>query len=313
MKKDISISVIIPTYKPDDIFLELLEKLSKQSQSIEKIVIINTIAGEFPESQVKSYENVEVHHIKEEDFNHGASRNLGASFCDTDIIAFMTQDAKPRDDKLIENLIKSLANDIDKESECVAASYARQLPTSDCNFIESYTRSFNYGEVSMIKSREDLEQMGIKTFFCSNVCAAYRRDIWVKRGGFVNRTIFNEDMIYAGFLINDNYKIAYEASAVVIHSHNYTNIQQFKRNFDLAVSQTDYPEVFLDISSEGEGIKLVKRTIMYLTSEKKAYLIPMLIITSAFKYIGYFLGKRYKKLPLRLILACTMSRRYWKN
>ena len=38
--------------------------------------------------------------------------------------------------------------------------------------------------------------------------------------------------------------IAYEAEARVLHSHNYTNMQQLRRNFDLGVSQAEHPEVF---------------------------------------------------------------------
>ena len=37
--------------------------------------------------------------------------------------------------------------------------------------------------------------------------------------------------------------IAYVAEARVVHSHNYTNRQQLHRNFDLAVSQADHPEI----------------------------------------------------------------------
>ena len=58
------------------------------------------------------------------------------------------------------------------------------------------------------------------------------------------RTIFNEDMIYAGNLIQAGYGIAYAADAKVIHSHNYSCMQQFHRNFDLGVSQAEHPEIF---------------------------------------------------------------------
>ena len=49
--------------------------------------------------------------------------------------------------------------------------------------------------------------------------------------------------------------VAYCAEAVVLHSHNYTGIQQFKRNFDLGVSQADHPEIFQAARSESEGIR----------------------------------------------------------
>lgn len=102
-------------------------------------------------------------------------------------------------------------------------------------------------------------RLGIKTYFCSNVCAAYKRDIFEQLGGFVNHTIFNEDMIYAAGVIQAGYAIAYAADAKVIHSHNYSGWQQFTRNFDLGVSHVQYPAVFDGVPPEGEGMKLVKR------------------------------------------------------
>ncbi len=71
--------------------------------------------------------------------------------------------------------------------------------------------------------------------------------------------MFNEDMIYAGRVIEAEYTVAYVAEAGVIHSQNYTNKQQFYRDFDLAVSQVQYPELFVKYPSEGEGMLLVKK------------------------------------------------------
>ena len=88
------------------------------------------------------------------------------------------------------------------------------------HFIERYIRSFNYPKHSKTKALEDLEKMGIKTFFCSDVCATYRKSVYEKLGGFVDKTIFNEDMIMAAAMIRAEYNIAYVAEAKVIHSHN---------------------------------------------------------------------------------------------
>ncbi len=74
-------------------------------------------------------------------------------------------------------------------------------------------------------------------------------------------------MIFAGkAVLQDDYAIAYVAEARVIHSHNYGCAAQFHRNFDLAVSQADHPEVFAGIHSEGEGIRLVRQTARYLVN-----------------------------------------------
>ena len=191
--------------------------------------------------------------------------------------------------------------------------YARQLPDKDCRMVECYTRSFNYPQESRIKTIEDVDKLGIKTFFCSNVCAAYKKSVYKELGGFVPRAIFNEDMILAGTMIKAGYGIAYAADAKVIHSHNYSGRQQFHRNFDLAVSQKDHPEIFAGISSESEGIRLVISTVKYLLKNKKGMEIPGLIVQSGCKFLGYKLGLHYEKLPEWLVLRCTMNKTYWKS
>ena len=255
----------------------------------------------------KRVDRVKIHRILPEEFDHGGTRNLGAEMSDAEILVYMTQDAMPADQFLIERLLYGFSY------ENVAAVYARQLPAADCQFIERYTREFNYPKTSRLKSKEDLSKLGIKTYFCSNVCAAYQKDVYERLGGFVRKTIFNEDMILAGRMIQAGWKIYYAAYAKVIHSHNYNCRQQFHRNFDLAVSQADHPEIFEGVPSEGEGIRLVKDTAKYLLKSGRPWLLVSLVCKSGWKYIGYKLGKNYKKLPRWLILKCTMNPRYWRE
>lgn len=55
--------------------------------------------------------------------------------------------------------------------------------------MEQYTRQFNYPEESRVKWLADLPELGIKTYFCSNVCAMYRRELYLQLGGFVQKAI----------------------------------------------------------------------------------------------------------------------------
>lgn len=302
------IDVIIPTYKPGKEFEKLIGRLQKQEYPIHKIIIINTRTDIFPEELDRSNYEIEITHIEPDQFDHGGTRNMGAGMSDADIVVYMTQDAIPVDEKLIGTFAK-----IFEENPDIGIAYGRQLPREECNIIERYTRRFNYPEKSLIKTKEDLPKLGIKTFFCSDVCAAYRRNYLLSAGGFEDPTIFNEDMIFAGKRIYAGDKVAYVAEAKVIHSHNYTGRQQFHRNFDLAVSQAQHPEVFEGVPSEGEGIRMVKATAKYLVRNGYPWKVFMLVYQSGCKYIGYFLGKRYEKLPMWLILKCTSSRKYWKN
>ena len=164
-----------------------------------------------------------------------------------------------------------------------------------------------------MKTKADLSELGVKTFFCSDVCAAYDRVIYNELGGFPRPAIFNEDMIFTGRLIEAGYGVAYAADAKVIHSHNYSGRQQFHRNFDLGVSQAGHSELFSRYSSEGEGISLVKQTAAYSCRMGRPWLLFPLVWKIACKYAGYFLGKRYDKLPGWMVRTCTMNREYWDN
>ena len=307
--------------------MRLLKAIKKQSVQPKKIIVMNTdssfwnplfeIADQArnDEDQARNDNDqargddakMEVVHITKEEFDHGGTRDRAARMADTDIILYMTQDVALESNDVFANMIKYF------ERQDVKAVYARQLPQSDCKTIESYTRSFNYPAQSMIKGKADLGKLGIKTYFCSNVCAAYDRKTYLELGGFAKKTIFNEDMIYAGKLVQSGYRIAYAANARVVHSHNYSDMEQLRRNFDLAVSQVDNPDVFAGVKSEGEGIKLVKQTCKYLWQIHKPWLIIKLFVTSAFKYKGYWLGKHYKMLPKGLIMKLTMNKKFWEN
>lgn len=307
MKKIRSVDILIPTYRPGPELTQLLRRLAEQHYPIHQVRIVNTEEGCWDPEFEKAYPGCRVTHIAREDFDHGGTRHQMAEESQAEILIFMTQDALPADWDLVGNLVAAF------DTEGVRAAYARQLARSDCSFLETYTRDFNYPSVSRVKTREDLPNLGIKTFFCSNVCAAYDRRTYLELGGFCRHTIFNEDMIFAGGLILAGYSIAYEARARVIHSHNYSGRQQFHRNFDLAVSQADHPEIFESYPSEGEGIRLVKQTAAYACRKGRPWLLFPLFWQSACKYAGYFLGKRYRRLPGWLIARCTMSPAYWKK
>ena len=302
-----TVDVIIPAYHPGKEFATLIKRLEKQSVPIHRIIVMNTEESMWNKEWEKLSDAMEVHHLTKEEFDHGGTRARAAELSDSDVMVFMTQDAMPADRELLAELLKAL-----DQEENIAAAYARQLPNAECSFVERYTRAFNYPDTSLVKTKADLDKYGIKTFFCSNVCAAYKKDIYEKQGGFVRRTIFNEDMIYAGGLIQAGYGIAYAAEARVIHSHNYNCMQQFHRNFDLGVSQAEHPEIFEGVPSEGEGMRLVKKTLAYLIHSGRIWLIPGFVLQCAGKYAGYLAVKKFRKLPRKFILWCTMSPNYWK-
>ena len=300
------VDVIIPVYHPEKEFEKIIARLEKQTYGIRQIHLIHTKDGQSLNNLTEKYDNISVTEIEPEAFDHAATRDFGIRKSEADIVICMTQDACPDNDRLIEELVHSL------EREHTAVAYARQLPRKESTILERYTRQFNYPAESREKTRADLSSLGIKTYFCSDVCAAYNREKYIENGGFVKKAIFNEDMLYAAKAIQNGQSVYYNADARVIHSHNYNFLQQFHRNFDMAVSQAEHPEVFEGISSEKEGMKLVKNTVKYLIGQGKPWLIWKLFTDCAAKYSGYLLGKKYRKLPKKIILKCTMNPRYWR-
>ncbi|MBQ8816118.1 MAG: glycosyltransferase [Lachnospiraceae bacterium] len=305
-----TVDVLIPTYKPGKEFVNLVQLLLKQTVEIRKIIIMNTEEQYFErlmidQPAITQIPKLEVHHVSGKEFDHGGTRHKGMQYSGADICICMTQDAVPYDEHLVENLIAPLSD------TGVAVSYARQLPKADAGPLEQFSRSFNYPAESKCKTAADIESMGIKAFFCSDVCAAYNRDTYMKLGGFIRRTIFNEDMIFAAGALKAGYHVYYAAEAKVLHSHEYGFVQQLRRNFDLGVSQADHPEVFSGISSEKEGKRMVMTACRHFIAIGKPWEIFHLVMQSGAKYIGYFLGKHYKKIPKCWIKRITTSQGYW--
>lgn len=311
MKEKEEVDIIIPVYRPDEKLEMLIDKIKEQTIQPAHVFFMQTLMGTQEDDEIKerlmTLPVAEVIPIEKKDFDHGGTRNRGAALSNAPFMLFMTQDAVPVDDHLIESLLDAMRDN------SVVTAYGRQLPDETVGYIEHYTRQFNYPDASRTKDRSDLPELGIKTYFCSNVCALYRRSAYEELGGFVRHTIFNEDMIMAAHVIEAGYKIAYVAEAQVVHAHRYSYRQQFTRNFDLAVSQRQYREIFDGIKSESEGIRLVKETVKYLLRNGKWYLVPDLIFQSGFKFLGYCFGKKYEKLPLWMVRKMSMNKSYWRD
>lgn len=301
-------------------------------------------AREFTEK----FSQISAVHFPKSEFDHGGTRNRAAELLGTDYYLFMTQDAMPADRELVASLLAAFRSEGTGDGESdgdgsgsgeknagkflaeefredrsetsdlqgehpVAAAYARQLPSEDSSILEVFARRFNYPPESVKKTMRDIPQMGVRTYFCSDVCAMWRADVFQAVGPFDSPIIFNEDMVLAGKLVKQGYAVVYDAGARVRHSHNYSAMQQFHRNFDLGVSQTDHPEVFAAVSSQSEGVRYVKEAMRYLLKKGRPLMIGALIWQSGWKYLGYRLGRDYQKLPRRMVLSCTSDKGYWER
>ncbi len=309
-----NVDVVIPVYKPDKKLQMVISRLMGQTIVPSNIFLIHTRSSEddwhteqlLQEVQTE-YSVVQVVSIAQEEFDHGGTRDMAMHLCKSQYVLMMTQDAMPKNGKLIETLRNA-------QGEKISVVFARQEPAKDCRIIERYTRTFNYpAESHSAMEKAAQTNNGIKSIFCSDVCAMYDRIAYEEVGGFPGKVIFNEDEIFAAKSLKAGYDIRYEAQAVVIHSHNYNGVQYFKRYFDLGVSQADFSYIFNEYHAEDEGIRLVKQTFRYLMKRKSYFDIPVLFYHSGMKLIGMKLGKMYRKLPDKIIMKCTSNKAYWKR
>lgn len=301
-----SISVIIPTLNAEKYIFSLLTNIWAQNLKPSEILVIDSSSDDNTRTIAESL-NARVITINREAFDHGGTRNYAVKRTYGDIIILMTQDALPLDRYFIENLITPLGYD------SVPLSYGRQVPRDDADPIESFVRKYNYPEESIIKDLHQIPALGIKAFFCSNVCSAIRRSEFEEIGGFPENIIMNEDMILAAKLILKGYKVAYQSSAKVFHSHNYSLKEQFQRYFDIGVSINRNRWLMKNISTESEGIKLLKEQTKYLIVEKKLPFVIYGFLQAMVKYSGYRLGLAEVKLPLKLKRSFSMHKGFWKD
>src|SRR6476469_3665670 len=66
--------------------------------------------------------------------------------------------------------------------------------------------------------------------FFSMVSSGLRKDIWSRRG-FLEKMQYSEDDEYTRWCRAQGYKVVYCPESVVIHSHNYTPVQAYKRSY----------------------------------------------------------------------------------
>ena len=254
--------------------------------------------------------NLQQDEIDKDEFDHGRTRNIILKTSEADYILYLTDDAVPCDEKLASNMISAF-DEYNEESSRVAATFAKQIAFDDAKLKEKFIREYNYPDYDVIKDLSKEQTLGIKNYFLSNVCAMYDRATLIELGGFEEDIILNEDTFFAYAAIHNGYKIVYKAEARVYHSHNYTYMTQFNRNFDIGVSQKERHEIFAKIPSEKEGTKLLKTVLPRFLKELKFIEAIDFIIECTYRYFGYKKGYNFEKLSIDTCIKYASNKEYF--
>lgn len=280
-----TISVVLPTLNGERELPALFDRLVGQTRPADEILVVDSSSDDLTREVAASYPGVRVITIERSDFNHGLTRDLALRETSSDYVAFLTQDAVPANSYYLENLVAPL--DADPK---VALVSGRQLPRDDARQFERLVREFNYPSESNVRTIDDLPRLGIKTFFASDVCSCYRRSAYLEVGGF-EEVMTNEDMLMAARLLKAGYKVAYAADAEVVHSHNLTPSEQFRRNRAVGEFLAMYDAELAVPDEVGEGSRLAKSVLSTLLREGMPGEAAAFVVDCAARFAGNRMGR----------------------
>lgn len=216
---NIEISIICPIYNGEQYIEALNDKILKQelknNQELDMGYAL-TRSSDRSEDIFKSL-NCKYTVIELSDFSHSKTREMMAAKATEDIIVFISQDIKMKNNLWLNNLITPI---IDGECE---ASFSKQI--GEDNSIEKYTREKNYPAKSRILSKKDIEKYQIRTFFYSDASSAVSTKIYTELNAYYGKDMpTNEDMYFAHKLIHTGYRIKYCSDSEVYHLHGHQEL-----------------------------------------------------------------------------------------
>lgn len=310
MKRPVQkVGAVIPIYNPSEEFGSVLRALESQTYPITQVVVIDSspkIGSWITQRIVEDYcVHLKCSYLKilPEEFDHGKTRNLGASkLVNEDAVLFLTQDGVMLED-CVEKLICFL------NGNTLTGVYARQLPREGATQLEVIERRLTYPSSSRINA--GVPRI-IDDVLLSDVCSIIRIDALNAVGGFPDKIITAEDIVMANKLLLAGYKTGYCAKATLRHSHKLSFASTVKRYFDTGVMHTEWKDVIPFSTVRGKGAQLVKDEVRYIIRNKPLE-IASLVSSVVGKVIGYSLGRKSSLLSMNLKRKLSQNKGFWKE
>ncbi len=285
---DGSVSLIIPTWNAGRHLKKQLDQLLCQTVLPGEILLVDSdsqddtlaIAAAYREK----YPFLRVQSIDRATFDHGGTRHEAIRQTKGQYVLFLTQDALPRDEHYIENLLSPFRD------ACIAAVSGRQVAYPEADPAEKLVRAYNYPAQSRTWSEKDAQTLGVKAYFFSDACAAYRRDAYEQAGGFDHPIATNEDMLMAAKLLRLGWSLGYCAEAAVYHSHRFSLVEEYRRNVKIGAVMSRYRALLKHAASGQEGVRMVKFVLSGLAKQKRFAAIPRFALSCAARLAGYKMG-----------------------
>jgi rhamnosyltransferase len=288
----IEASILIPSKNGGPAFATCLEGIFSQRRLASFEVIVIDSGSTDSTLEIARRYPIRIEQIPPETFHHARTRNYAASLSRGEFLVFLSQDAIPASDGWLAALLESFKDPL------VGAVYGRQLPKPGSTIERRDMLDVLYGDKRIVKDLSRRRELGYRCYLLSDVNAAIRKNVW-QIARFPDQMKVFEDIGIAKRILDLGWKIVYEPSAVVLHSHNHTAGGLFKRYFDMGVTWK-----ILDIWNEDtreamyrEIGGLLHRKFTRLATGEKRGVISASVGQDLAKSIGLLLGLHEHYLP----------------
>lgn len=217
-----SINAVIRTYNEEKFIGQLIRNLRVQSEYCQdlEIVVVDSGSTDRTKEIVSEYDAVLINIAKEE-FNWSRALNLGISRSRGDFVVILSAHAIPTDNQWLAKMLTHF------QQQNVAGVYCKQIPWPDANLFEIARLKKTFPDTST--TYDSVSSEANMNF--SNAASCIRRTAW-KQHPFVIMPAA-EDGEWANWAISHGYKIAYDSSAQVYHSHSESSRKTAERIIDI--------------------------------------------------------------------------------
>lgn len=214
--------IIMRSHNDLPIISETLERLHSQSHPFELICLDNE-STDGTVGELGKYTN-RVFNIPKGTYIPGRVLNMGMELSHGPHVVFLNSDCTPQNTEWLTNLLSGFG-----AGQEVAAVFGRQIPRPNCNPLFAKDTEDTYGDGSRQKYWKHCFSMA---------SSAISRSVW-ELFRFDEDLKYSEDIDWTWKAVQKGYKIKYVSDSVVMHSHNYTLKQLYRRHYGEGMAEAN--------------------------------------------------------------------------
>lgn len=226
------ISVVIPVKNGAATLAAALEGILAQTVAGRtEIIVIDSGSRDGSQEIVRS-QRVQLHEIPAEEFDHGATRNLGVSLARGEFVVMTVQDALPADDRWLETMLHHF------DDPSVMGVCGKQIVPHDTDknplqwhrpVTAARVTRRHYPDPAAYRALSMRERLAASGW--DDVTAMYRRSALLELP--FRTTMFGEDFLWASDALASGWALVHDDNARVRHYHHQIFDYRFRRSLTI--------------------------------------------------------------------------------